>query len=582
MQIGKIGSGDSPGCEPVRPASPLAAYKRAEQRLTAPGADFALAEVAVDGRKTRVFAGADPSAVDCLLRAERLFPDRILLCEDGRTFTYAEIFAASRRLAAALQARAIGAGDRIGILMRNRAEWFIAFAATLRVGAVAVLFNSREKPSELEAAVRRLRCSLIIADDERAALLRDGAAASTLFGPADLRAACAPGGREIESTAVAPDAPAAILFTSGTAGSSGAAILTQRNLVNMERNVAFIGAATVEMEAELLGMTAEQLKAMLPRPVGLLVFPLFHVSGLTAFFRTIAAGGEIVLLRRWDPEAALAVVAERKVTMLSGPPLMLSDLLACERIGERLASVSALVVGGQAMLPGLVERASAALPKAAWSIGWGMTEVSGAVTAANGSLFCERPDSAGIKLPLTDIRVVDDLGHDLPAGEAGELLVAGALVMQGYDRADGETADILCDGWLRTGDLGWVDEDGFVFLLDRKKDIVIVGGENVYCGEVERVLGAHPDVTEALVFGMPDARLGERLVAVVTLRPGARCAQHDLLEASAAALAPYKIPSSILINPLDLPRNATGKVNKRQLRARLMSASDAAAERGEG
>jgi acyl-CoA synthetase (AMP-forming)/AMP-acid ligase II len=246
---------------------------------------------------------------------------------------------------------------------------------------------------------------------------------------------------------------------------------------------------------------------------------------------------------------------------------VLIDLLDAQHVAGELETVSALVVGGQALLPSLITRASAMLPTAGFSIGWGMTEVCGAVTAAAGSLFRARPEASGVMLPITEVSAFDDSGAPLPAGAFGELKVRGAQVMKEYFRAPEATAAIFHDGWLSTGDIGAVDTDGFVRLIDRKKDIVISGGENVYCGEVERALGAHPDVIEALVFGIPDERLGECVVAAVRLREGTHSTGEALRNALKHQIAGFKIPANIATDLPDFPRNATGKVNKNALRA---------------
>jgi acyl-CoA synthetase (AMP-forming)/AMP-acid ligase II len=544
----------------------IAAYRKAYRRLTAPDGPFALFDVHVNGRSVKAYRSAQKNIADILLAARQRYATETFVVEPHRISTYESILDASRSLAAVLaEKHGVRPGDRVGIAMHNRVEWFVAFVAVARLGAVAVLFNSRSVGSELTAALDLVPCVAVLADNERAQLLSDVA-----IPVLDLKAiahASSSAQAEPAPCRVDSDAPAVILFTSGTTGSSRAVVLTQRNLTNMERNIAFIEAMTLEIEAELRGIEVTELRRLAPRQSGLLVFPLFHISGLTEVFRSMASGGEIVILPRWDASAALEMIAQRKIGRVSGPPLVLSDLLDAPTAADELASVRALVVGGQALLPALVARASERLPTAGFSIGWGMTEVCGAVTAAAGSLFRARPDASGVVLPITEVCAVDPTGAPLPTGAIGELRVRGAQVMKEYFCAPDATAAVLHDGWLSTGDIGVVDADGFVRLIDRKKDIVITGGENVYCGEVERALGAHPDVIEALVFGIPDERLGERIIAAVRLREGARSTGATLRDALKRDLAAYKIPAIIAADLPEFPRNATGKVNKSALRA---------------
>jgi acyl-CoA synthetase (AMP-forming)/AMP-acid ligase II len=549
----------------------IAAHKRAMAELISSG-EFALETVVVDGETVTAFASAEVNVVDVLLHAERRFHgDTLVVDADGTAFSYGEIFSAAKRLAASLSAdHAIAPGDRIGIIMRNRAEWFIAFIAAMRLGAVAVLFNSRSIGSELAAAVTLVPCSLMLADRERARSLAELGCAQTIWTEDDIAAACANDRPDGGVQRVGRDAPAIILFTSGTTGGSRAVVLSQRNVTNMDRNIAFITALTLSVEAQLAGLPAAVADEVGPKPSSLLVFPLFHVSGLTAFLRAAAAGGALVLLRRWYPALAAAAIFEHRVSALAGPPLMLGDLLDLALPPEMLASVRALVVGGQATMPALFARAAEVMPQASPSIGWGMTEVSGAVTAAVGSLFSARPDSCGVVLPLTEIRAFDEMGAPLACGAVGELKVRGALVMRGYFEASEANRAAFRNGWLGTGDIGFVDGDGFVHLVDRKKDVAICGGENVYCGEVERALGKHRDVTEAIVFGIPDERLGERIVAIVGLNEGSKANGEDLRDFVAADLASYKVPSLILTDLPSLPRNATGKVNKAGARAMVL------------
>jgi acyl-CoA synthetase (AMP-forming)/AMP-acid ligase II len=306
---------------------------------------------------------------------------------------------------------------------------------------------------------------------------------------------------------------------------------------------------------------------MMPQVSTLLVFPLFHISGITAFFTTAQSGGMLTMLRRWRPEAALQAIAANKVTMLSGPPLVVTDLLDQENAVERMASLNSVAVGGQATPASIIARLSRALPMASQSVGWGSTEVSGTVASAAGATFASRTNSCGLPSPLIDMRVVDEAGNEVPPGESGEIWLRGVLVTPGYWNKPEATAAAFNGEWFKSGDVGFIDADGFVHLIDRKKDMVISGGENIYCAEVERVLSADEAFVEVALFGVPDERLGERAVAAVVLRDGFSRSEDEVKGFVRSALADYKVPSAVDFELGPFPRNVTGKVNKAKLRS---------------
>ncbi|MCX4095864.1 class I adenylate-forming enzyme family protein [Nocardia sp. alder85J] len=299
----------------------------------------------------------------------------------------------------------------------------------------------------------------------------------------------------------------------------------------------------------------------------LLVFPLFHVSGLAGLLIAMSTGGQIVTMSRWNPAHAVGLVEKYKLTLVAGPPMAVDELLAEPDAAQRLSSLVNLAPGGQANPPNVSRRIANVLPAAQRSVGWGMTETGGSVCTANGILLAAFPDTLGPMSPTMDVRVTDAAGAPLPAGEIGELELHGGLVARGYlgRAADAGTFD---DNWLRTGDIGYVDEYGLVYIVDRSKDIIIAAGENISCLEVEAVLAASDEFVEVAVFGVPDPRLGERVVAAVTLRAGISLSAEDIRELAGRSLPPYKVPAEILFDMSPLPRNATGKLLKRELRAR--------------
>jgi long-chain acyl-CoA synthetase len=555
-------------------------FTEAVAELTRDG-PFAMQEIVAHGRKIRVFAGTKRNLPAFFQDAEADFADRDLVAEEaGRRWTYGEIFARSRRLASALQDRyGVKPGDRVGIAMRNRPDWIVAFLAATRIGAIAVLFNSRGAADELAAAAADVTCSVHVADRPRAEMLRDAdtetpiilvadepGESPALAHAAEFEAVLATAARDAEIVDSEPDAPAAILFTSGTTGRPKGAVLTHRNLTTLVAGIQFNQAAG--------GLVARKRGAAPARPPApysaLLVFPLFHISGIMAVVTVMMLGGMMTMIRRWSPELVLDLVESNNITSVTGPPLVLSDLLDQPRAAERLAGVTRFLAGGQATALDLVGRVSKMLPQAAQGVGWGATETTSSVCGCAGAVFAAKPDSCGPPLPIVDLRVVDDDGRDLPQGGIGELWVSGASVMPGYWNAPEATAATFDGGWYKTGDVGFVDEDGFVHVVDRKKDMVISAGENIYCAEVERVLSSDPAFKESALFGVPDRRLGERAIAAVTLREGSRRTEDEVKALVRAALADYKIPSEVTFDLGPLPRSVTGKVDKRALRARYL------------
>jgi acyl-CoA synthetase (AMP-forming)/AMP-acid ligase II len=280
----------------------------------------------------------------------------------------------------------------------------------------------------------------------------------------------------------------------------------------------------------------------------------------------LLAGSKIVMMRRWDVSEALRLIASEKVTILSGVPTMLWDLLNKAALGAHdISSLSSVSSGGQGLPLNLLDAVQGAIPRAFLGTGFGLTETAGAIAMATGPDFLRQPGSSGRVLALADVRVHADDGSILPTGSTGEIAVRGPMVMQGYWNRPAETAEVLdADGWFRTGDIGYVDDEGYIFIVDRKKDMVISGGENIYCAEVERVIGSLPQVGEVAAFGLPDDRMGERLVAVIV---GAGLTADAVCAHVAAHLAAYKTPTQIAFSDTPLPRNAVGKIDKIALRA---------------
>ncbi len=556
-------------------------------KVTAPGSPFEIGER--DGLRQFVAAPADLSA---LIDAARRHGDKTFIVEDDRRLSFEQVFQWRDRLVPLL---GIQRGDRVAICMRNRTEWIIAYMAAVKAGGVPALLNSRGSPSELVAMIEEVTPTLVLADSERAALIRDGGYAGRMLdltspstidlegdhqkdgggandgamAPPSVAGATATSPSQVdgENNGAHPDDPASILFTSGTTGRVKGAVLSHRNLTTGLLSMQLSGVMVLHHMAAKYGMEPEALMAAAPPQAVLLVYPLFHISGLgSAFLSPLFSGTKIVIMRRWDAQEAIRLIKDEGITMFTGVPTMLWDVLNNAKVSAAdLSGLRNVASGGQALPVNLLEEIRAVCPQAAMGTGYGMTECSGAIAQAVGDDFTRQPSSAGRVLPLVDVRIEAPDGSILPEGETGEIVVRGAQIMQGYWNRPEDTAAVLsADGWLKTGDVGYVDEEGYVFIVDRKKDMVISGGENIYCAEVERAMGEIAGITECAAFGIADERLGELLVAVVVangLTVEAICG--DVGE----KLARYKAPGRVAFSPDPLPRNAVGKVDKIKLKA---------------
>lgn len=536
--------------------------------VTAPGSPFELIER--DGLLQ--FAKAAPD-LNLMIDFARRHGDKTFLVDfssDGteRRLTFEQVFAWRDQLAPMLH---IKRGDRVAICMRNRAEWIVAFMAVIKVGGIAALLNSRGSPSELVAMIDDVTPELVLADSRRAALIREGGYQGRMLDltrPFDGQEIARRAAEALPDPGLAkPLDPATILFTSGTTGRVKGAVLTHRSLITGLMLMQLSGVMVLHNMARAHGISADALMANLPQQSVLMVYPLFHISGLgAAFLSPLFSGSKVVIMRRWDAQEAVRLIEAEKITMFSAVPTMLWDMLHRAKLGDAdLSSLRNVASGGQALPVNLLDEIRAVCPQAVMGTGYGMTEASGSLAQAVGEDFIRNRSSAGRVLPLAQVRIVAPDGTVLPDGQSGEIQLKGAMVMAGYwNRPEETAAAFAADGWLKTGDVGYVDAEGYIFIVDRVKDMVISGGENIYCAEVERVIGEMPGVGECAAFGIPDERLGELLVAVVK---GEGIGEAAVKEWVGERLARYKAPGRVAIISEPLPRNDVGKVNKVALRA---------------
>lgn len=546
--------------------------------LIEPGAPFELETIACNGVATRVFARGPRNLAD-IYRTASAYGGRVFCVQEGREWGYDELWRRAAALAALLAAHGCGPGRRVAIAMHNRPEWMIAFIAVTAAGGTAVLVNSRGTPAEITAALEVTDAQMAIADGARAQALTgrsrlrllvvtdDAADAGPLPPHITFANACANWRQaELKPLKMAPKDEALVMFTSGTTGGSKGVLLDQRGvatgLMNIQYSMAVVGARIAAR------VPAPPSDAAARQPCALLAVPLFHSSGCySIFLSNLMRGGKIVILPKWNAARALDLIERERISAFSGSPTMLWDLLRLDHGGRDLRCLVSVGVGGQALQPALLREIAAAFPGAIIGGGYGMTEANGSVCLIAGEDLLRRPTSSGRPIASADLIVADDHGSEMPTGELGEICVRGAMVMRGYCKRPDDTAAVLRDHWLRTGDLGRFDAQGYLHVVDRKKDIVISGGENISCTEVEGVAMEYPGVAEAAAFGVADERLGEILVlALVQREPLDGTALQNHI---AGRLAIYKVPRA-LMHCAELPRNALGKVDRNALRRRYL------------
>jgi long-chain acyl-CoA synthetase len=570
-------------------------YHAARHELTAPGGAFAVGEIVVRGVPIKVYTGAPPT-MRVLWELAAGHADKDYIVYEDERYTYAEIGAQVRALAHLLrETHGVGPGDRVAIAMRNYPEWVVTYWATVSIGAAIVGLNAWWTTAEMEYGLSDSRPKVLIADDERVERvlpvldgLRTDAPMHLISVRSDralphdasrwsdvVRGDDAPA--TLPDAAIDPDDDACIFYTSGTTGFPKGAQLTHRGSIHNIMNLVFMGQAVALAEAKAAAAgEVEPLAPVTPpeQPVFMAPTPLFHVTACNCLLHPCTlAGGRLVLTYKWDPARALELIEREQVTNFSGVPTMSRELLTHPDWDKRdTSSLLGMGGGGAALQPDLVGKIAGALKKGVPATGYGLTETHGIVTANSARFFIAKPESAGPVVPTLDAKLVDEEGNDLPEGPntVGQLCVRGAVVIKGYLNRPEATADAIRDGWFNTGDIARLDEDGFVYIVDRAKDMVLRGGENVYCNEVETVIYQHDDIAEVAVFGVPDERLGEEVAAAVVLREGASMTPDELRTFLTDRIAKHKIPAQIWFLDEQLPRNANGKFVKRELRKQLI------------
>jgi len=543
-------------------------------QLTSQGAPFEVQQVTLsDGRSVAAYRNAFQNLAQ-VIDAGRVHGAAEFMVYGDDRWTFDRFFAATDALASRLQKqRGIKPGDRVAIAMRNRPEWAVAFAAIALLGAVPVPLNSFGLSSELMANLEDTRPVMLICDADRHARIREAIAQTTIKtavvdgegGDISWSELTAGGHDGFVSPQLSADEPALILFTSGATSRAKGVESTHRAVCQGIFNIDFIGAvAAMTSPDAIAAIMARQLQ-----PTILSAVPLFHVSGLHAqLLVSLRHGRRLIFIHRWEPEKAVELIRKEKVTQFNGAPSMVQQLIGLPGFEqpESSGNLSGVGFGGAGLHPRLIDEVLAKFKGRMSGIGFGLTESNGVCAGSSGRMFEAHPRSSGVLSPIIEVRIADLDGTALPIGEPGEVWLRGVTLMERYCGDAEATATAMQGGWFHTGDIGVLDDEGFLTIVDRIKDVINRSGEKIAAAEVEACLLQHEALEEAAVFSMPHEVTGEQVVAVVVGKSGSQVTPELLREFVAQRLAGYKVPSRIVVRAEPLPRNPAGKMLKASIR----------------
>ncbi|HZZ32252.1 MAG TPA: class I adenylate-forming enzyme family protein [Phenylobacterium sp.] len=574
--------------DPVLPPGwPAMSIQQAHALIASPGAVTEVEEIEIRGVKTKVWKNLPPS-LRSVVEASRAHGDRVFLVYEDERVSFEAFYRAVAALAAELARQGVVKGDRVAVIMRNIPEWVVAFYAAASLGAVVTPLNAWWTGPELQYGLTDSGTKVALVDAERYERLTEHlpncpelarvyvcrareeiahplvTKLEDVIGAPEVYGELADG--PLPPAQIGPDDDATIFYTSGTTGKPKGALATQRGVNSNIFTAGAAGARPFLRKGE--APPAPDPKG--PQRSSLISVPFFHVTGCMAVLNpSLFGGAKLVMMHKWDVIRAFELIEREKIQQAGGVPTIAWQLIEHPaRANYDLSSLEAVAYGGAPSAPELVRRLRETFPKSQPGQGWGMTETCATVTSNSAEDYVNRPDSCGPAAAVCELEIRDpaDGVTVLAAGEVGELWAKGPMVVKGYWNKPEATAQTFVDGWVRTGDLAKLDEEGFCYIIDRAKDMLIRGGENIYCVEVENALYDHPAVMDAAVVGIPHRTLGEEPGAVVTLKPGMQATEDDLRAHVAERIAAFKVPVVIKFWHEVLPRNANGKILKNELK----------------
>lgn len=555
----------------------------------APGAPLATETISIDGQELDVFANV-PANLYELYQLGLEAADQTFLVYQEERLSFSESLDIALRMARVLKEKyAIELGDSVAICARNSPEWCIAYMAITAMGAIAVPMNSWWKGPELKFGLTDSDSKLIFLDPARLNLVKpfieDLDVQVVMIKPEEnssygefyqlARAVQPLSNKEFAQIQVLPEDKASIMYTSGSTGMPKGVLSTHRSIINALYTWKFVKEITEILRPELVDENPEYPPALLAN------VPLFHVTGSHAqFLASFIYLRKFVMMYKWDADVALQLIEQERISVFHGVPTMAWEIMQSPKFAATdLSSLRAVQSGGAPRPPEHLNMIMQKFPDAAVpGLGYGLTETNAIGAIISGKFYASRPNSTGRPTPpVTSVKIVDESGKTLEDGQVGEICIKGPTVMKGYWNNPEATADVIKDGWFHSGDIGMLDELGFLIILDRAKDIVIRGGENIGCAEVEYAISEHPEVNEVSVYGIPDERLGEMPCASIMLQEGSTLSDEQLTSFLSSRIAGFKIPERFYFQYEQLPRIATGKIAKKELRQKAIDLLQAGA-----
>lgn len=574
-------------------------YETAIAEITAPGEPYETTTITVRGTDFIGFRNAPRNLLEIYRFGLEHAQNDFYVYEQER-YTYDKAWRLAAKVANTLLNSEFQLGDRVGISLRNHPEWIWAFMGITAVGGIATALNAWWTTTEMCHAIKDSGLSILIVDSERYTRIKDfiddlGLTVITVRtgnqpNSTEWQDWIGSASDEMPNLHVPATLPATLLYTSGSTATPKGVLSSHQALTHALLGWeagAIINWRAAQLRREHHGQDSA-MSGPDPRerffgsksstdneikPASILTVPLFHVTGLAVQMLTSFRGGrKLVGMYKWDVEEALRIIQEEKITAFNGVPTMSWELTQSPNLHKYdISTLQTAGGGGAPMAPEHSKQIDQKLAKGGQSTGWGMTETQGFATNITGNAFKLRPKTCGRAIPpITKIKTVDDAGNDLPQGETGELCIWGIMNCLEYWNDPEATASSMSNGWVKSGDVGYLDEEGFVYITDRKKDIVLRGGENISCQEVEAVLYEHPSIIECTVFGIPDTRLGETLACVVCVEQDGILTVQEIQDWAQQYLALFKVPEHIWIRTERLPRTASEKIYKREIRERIL------------